>query len=552
MCNGKPEDLMDVQIPHAAVSGTDASTNTQSASRLAQGGIRRESTGSGKSFSSELYDAHDAKKSRHEIGRNQTRRSQADHEQIEATTSFDEPASESTVLSAASRAKDGHACEQNDEPVQHESNTVTPSVVNDVATQSVLLALIAQPVVKSDTQSLMQASSAEQMNTAMESVMPPVMEDGTSLPVTAADSSKLPQADNPVMSAESAVFPESGEVLLSAANPKGLPISSPDEETFLNRVSQPTPEELRDIQQEKSTFAIKNEEQPHYPMKMEANPQAVALPNDQRPEVTNHQEFAKTLTSEQAQRTDDHRPVVTERPVPLRDAHEPQEDVAPNHLSITSTARQDFTNQDHEGGMEWSGRDHRERPSADQVMAHSSMTEVSAPATPSNPALLVNGMDQRAFSSAPSGTLSAEAHPAASVPPPPVQPTDWMPGDSAGQTKSMVLELSQADLGRVNIRVAVNQDIVHAHFSSDRSDMGHYLQNGQDKLQSALQMSGLDLGRFQVDIDRQSAGRSFQQSASQEHSNGHSPQGESHNTGQGREEFTHDTTPRRGMLNLVA
>jgi flagellar hook-length control protein FliK len=116
----------------------------------------------------------------------------------------------------------------------------------------------------------------------------------------------------------------------------------------------------------------------------------------------------------------------------------------------------------------------------------------------------------------------------------------------------MVLELSQADLGRVNIRVAVNQDVVHAHFSSDRNDMGQYLQNGQERLQSALQTSGLDLGRFQVDIDRQSAGRSFQQPASQGESSNHSRQEERQNPGQGREEFTQDAMPRRGMLNLVA
>jgi flagellar hook-length control protein FliK len=200
--------------------------------------------------------------------------------------------------------------------------------------------------------------------------------------------------------------------------------------------------------------------------------------------------------------------------------------------------------------MEWSGRDHRERPSADQAMAQSTMPDVSAPATPSNSTLVTNGMDHRAFSSAPSAKLSAETQSAA--PAPPVQPTDWMPGNSAGQTKSMVLELSQTDLGRVNIRVAVNQDTVHAHFSSERNELGQYLVNGQDRLQTALNASGLDLGRFQVDIDRQSAGRSFQQPTSQGQSQGHTPQGESQNPGQGREEVMRDTTPRRGMLNLVA
>jgi flagellar hook-length control protein FliK len=115
-----------------------------------------------------------------------------------------------------------------------------------------------------------------------------------------------------------------------------------------------------------------------------------------------------------------------------------------------------------------------------------------------------------------------------------------------------VIELSQADLGRVNIRVAVNQDTVHAHFLSERNELGLYLVSGQDRLQSALNASGLDLGRFQVDIDRQSAERSFQQPTSQGQSHGHTPQGEGQNSGLGREELVRDSTPRRGILNLVA
>lgn len=239
-----------------------------------------------------------------------------------------------------------------------------------------------------------------------------------------------------------------------------------------------------------------------------------------------------------------------ERPVPAQEIPGPNEDVVPRQPSVAPIAWQEPTNQEAESGMEWSGRDHRERPSGDQVLAQSTMPDVSAPATPSNSTLLNNGIDHRVFSSAPSDKLPVDAQPAASALP--VQPTDWMPGTSANQTKSMVLELSQADLGRVNIRVAVNQDTVHTHFSSERNELGQYLVNGQDRLQSALNASGLDLGRFQVDIDRQSAGRSFQQPASQGQSQGHTPQGESQNPGHGREEVMRDNKPRRGMLNLVA
>jgi hypothetical protein len=64
----------------------------------------------------------------------------------------------------------------------------------------------------------------------------------------------------------------------------------------------------------------------------------------------------------------------------------------------------------------------------------------------------------------------------------------------------------------------MTNELVHAHLSSDRSEIGQFLINGQDRLQSALQSNGLELGQFRVDIDRQSAGRSFQQGPPQDQS----------------------------------
>ncbi|NOS78694.1 MAG: hypothetical protein HOP35_12180 [Nitrospira sp.] len=439
------------------------------------------------------------------------------------------------------------------DPAQDEPDTGAAAPSPDVTTQSVLLALIAQPIVKTDAQALTPTSSGEQTNTAMESVMPSVMEDGTSLPVTAADSSTFPQIDNAEMTARPAdatAAVQSDAVIPSAVDTSAQQIASPDQDTTLRSQAQPTPDELRNLRQEKPTFPLTGKEEPPASAAVEAKNESMVLPNDQRSAVREELTAVTALTAEQVQRPEDNRPVVMQRPVPAQEAPSQKEDVAPRQPSVAPIAWQEPTNQETERGMDWSGHNHRERPSGDQVLAQSALSDVSAPAAPSNSTLLTNGMDHRAFSSAPSGKLPADAQPAASALP--VQPTDWMPGTSANQTKSMVLELSQADLGRVNIRVAVNQDTVHTHFSSERNELGQYLVNGQDRLQSALNASGLDLGRFQVDIDRQSAGRSFQQPASQGQSQGHTPQGESQNSGQGREEVMRDTTPRRGMLNLVA
>ena len=82
--------------------------------------------------------------------------------------------------------------------------------------------------------------------------------------------------------------------------------------------------------------------------------------------------------------------------------------------------------------------------------------------------------------------------------------------------KSVVFDVIQPDLGHVNVRVAMTNDVVHAHLSTDRQEVGQSLISGQDRLQSSLQASGLDMGQFRVDIDRQGTGRSFQQGFSQD------------------------------------
>ena len=543
--------MMDLQRPHLAPPSTPSASGavgTQSAPRQGQGGSKRESAASGKSFSSELREVHTAQEPRREM-----ERSQGETDGHDAQTSSDESAPTTTAPTSSGAAGGEQAGDRAAEPSRHDSDRVTASPLPDVTTQSVLLALIAQPIVPTEAQPLMQTSSGKQANAAMESVMPSVMEDGTSLPVTAADSSTYPQVDHKEMSAnptDPAAAIQPGTGLRSAVDANGQEISLPDQETTLSSQAQPTPEELRTLQPEKPTIPFTREEQPPASSKNEVPTESVILPNDQRSQVRDDLNAVTAPTAEQMQRPEDDRPVVMESPIQAQEIPGPKEEVTSRQPSIGLAGWQEPVRQNGERGMEWSGRDHRERPSSDQTMTQSSLSDVATPATPSPAMLVSNGLDHRAFSSSPSAKLAAETQPV--TPAPSVQPTDWMPGTSASQTKSMVLELSQADLGRVNIRVAVNQDTVHTHFSSERNELGQYLVNGQDRLQSALNASGLDLGRFQVDIDRQSAGRSFHQPTSQEQSRGHSPQGEGQNPGQGREEAARDATPRRGMLNLVA
>ena len=134
-----------------------------------------------------------------------------------------------------------------------------------------------------------------------------------------------------------------------------------------------------------------------------------------------------------------------------------------------------------------------------------------------------------------SGDHSAQPATAGSAVSSPPRPMDSRPASPAGSaspvspahdiepfmppmSRSVVFEIAEPDLGRINIRVAMTNELVHTHLSSDRSDVGQFLFNGQDRLQSALQSNGLEMGQFRVDIDRQSAGRSFQQGPPQDQS----------------------------------
>ncbi len=138
-------------------------------------------------------------------------------------------------------------------------------------------------------------------------------------------------------------------------------------------------------------------------------------------------------------------------------------------------------------------------------------------------------------------------------PPPPALPAhDTMEHSARLMTRSVVLDLAQPDLGHVNVRVAMMNDVVHTHMSADRPEVGQYLMNGQDRLQAVLQTNGLEMGQFRVDIDRQGTGRSFQQGSFQE-------QGYAWNQGSHGMEHEHGHDRRdeprgslHGLLNLVA
>lgn len=119
-------------------------------------------------------------------------------------------------------------------------------------------------------------------------------------------------------------------------------------------------------------------------------------------------------------------------------------------------------------------------------------------------------------------------------------------------TRSVVFGVERPDLGHVNIRVAMTNDVVHTHLSADRSEVGQFLINGQDRLQAAFQANGLDMGQFRVDIDRQSAGRSFQHGQSQEQGQTWDQGSQGTKWGQSADRQDEQRISLHGLLNVVA
>lgn len=128
------------------------------------------------------------------------------------------------------------------------------------------------------------------------------------------------------------------------------------------------------------------------------------------------------------------------------------------------------------------------------------------------------------------------------------------PTDKVGQAmgRSVVLNLAQPDLGHVNIRVAMTNDVVHTHLSADRPEVGQFLINGQDRLQAAFQANGLDMGQFRVDIDRQSAGRSFHHGPSQEQGQTWDQGSQGMNWGHSADQQDEQRASLHSLLNVVA
>lgn len=545
---------MDFQLPTTTMTPA-APTNGPVVGAGSRGGQGRQSCGSpdsGRSFASELH----AAKNSHET-RGAVRASRSDKEMNTTSDATTSSSTTTTNTDEQSQTCEHHAASATEQQAEADSKPET-NTTPDAATQSTLLAIGITPVVPAAAEPVSTESATVEPPQTSVSVLVDPLVGGESRAEAIESLTEGPvhsdTAGQTKLVTPSTAMKEEPSNLTSTIAPatspgdaaKLSPTTTPDTKTltsedFQDHVQAPRVERKSDepvvaVTQDKNQTKV----DPEMIHSDERRPAENAVAQQSREVAPHHAES-------------DERPVMAVKPDNTQDIPPKKDALAPRQAETTPVAWRGMSEDDTQSNPNWSGREQGDRQSSEQhALPFPAMAHEPSPATQPHPGFMIGGTDPKSMpvvSAAPTNQQPHQATPAPAVP-----PTDWMPAASPTGTRSMVLEVSQADLGRVNIRVAVNQDVVHTHFSSERGDMGQYLANGQEKLQAALQTSGLDLGQFRVDIDRQSAGRSFQQQASHDqrpgtHSQG---QGQGQTQDQHQQAFRRDSTPHRGMLNLVA
>jgi flagellar hook-length control protein FliK len=109
------------------------------------------------------------------------------------------------------------------------------------------------------------------------------------------------------------------------------------------------------------------------------------------------------------------------------------------------------------------------------------------------------GIERQIAGLGPNSNQEAKSTPP--VPPahPVVPPADETASPPA--SRSVSLEVQPPELGRVQLRVTVAEQTVHAHVTTEQVEVKNFLVANQARLETGLQAHGMDIGSFQVDVD---------------------------------------------------
>ena len=118
-------------------------------------------------------------------------------------------------------------------------------------------------------------------------------------------------------------------------------------------------------------------------------------------------------------------------------------------------------------------------------------------------------------------------------------------------THAVQFDMAPADFGHLRVRVVLSDHTVHTLMKTDRAELGQMLMGQQEQLNTQLSAAGLDLGRFQVQVNQERTHHSGQEWPSQAQG------GTSKEQGDPRPQDRSPETPvpsrtRTGLLNLFA
>ena len=149
-------------------------------------------------------------------------------------------------------------------------------------------------------------------------------------------------------------------------------------------------------------------------------------------------------------------------------------------------------------------------------------------------------------------TIRPASAPSVPVPPQANQLSPDPEPTTVPRTQAVQFDMSPADFGQLRVRVVLSDHTIHTHLSTDRAELGQMLTGQQEQLSTQLTAAGLDMGRFQVQVDQERSRQSGQDGQSQAHS-GTTPQ---QRDPRQQDRLPHDvpvpSQKRTGVLSLFA
>lgn len=171
-----------------------------------------------------------------------------------------------------------------------------------------------------------------------------------------------------------------------------------------------------------------------------------------------------------------------------------------------------------------SGSDGKGKDDGLKWLAHADFQSAEMPSRAPEPATVESADGGHQYSSYQQGQggVPSNIRPAAtSTAPAPPQPSPLGPDPeptAVPRTHAVQFDMAPADFGQLRVRVVLSDHTIHTHLSTDRAELGQMLTGQQEQLSAQLTAAGLDLGRFQVQVDQERSHQSGQDRQSQAHS----------------------------------